>query len=223
MKYNNVCRGKFIDRPNRFIAHVEIDGQTHVCHVKNTGRCRELLVPGADVLLEKSDNPARKTAYDLISVYKNGVLINMDSQSPNKIAMEYLPVLFPNGQIKPEQTYGASRFDFFVQDGKRRIFLEVKGVTLESGGIAMFPDAPTQRGVKHINELARSIDEGYEAYLLFVVQMKGVTCLRPNDETHPQFGDALRTAAAKGVHLLAVDCIVKPDTVTADAPVKIVL
>ena len=224
MRYINVCSGTFISRPNRFIAIVDICGQNTVCHVKNTGRCRELLVPGVEVLLERSDNPQRKTKYDLISVYKNGVRINMDSQSPNKIAAEYLPRIFPDAvQIKPEQKYGGSRFDFYVQTAEKKIFVEVKGVTLEDDGIAMFPDAPTERGVKHLNELISSVNDGYEAYVLFVVQMKGVTMLKSNDATHPQFGETLRKAHACGVHLLAVDCVVTPQTVTADMPVKIVL
>lgn len=224
MRYRAITRGIFRSRPNRFIALVDVDGRETVCHVKNTGRCRELLVPGATVILEKAANPNRKTAWDLISVYKGETLINMDSQSPNRIAGEYLPHLFPDAvRIRPEMPYGASRFDFYIEAPGRRIFLEVKGVTLESGGVAMFPDAPTQRGVKHLDELVRATEEGYETCVLFVVQMKGIRVLRPNDVTHPAFGQALRRAESAGVKILAVDCIVTEDTVTADTPVAVEL
>ena len=224
MKYNNVCFGKFICRPNRFIANVDIDGQETVCHVKNTGRCKELLTTGARVILEKADNPNRKTGYDLISVYKGDTLINMDSQSPNKIAFEYLKKLFPDAiQIKPEQKYGSSRFDFYIQTREKPVFVEVKGVTLENDGVAMFPDAPTQRGIKHLNELISSLSDGYEAYMLFIIQMSGVREFRANSITHPAFAQTLKKAYDAGVHLIAVDCIVTPDSVTANREVKIVI
>ena len=229
MRYGKIVQGKFISRPNRFIANVEVDGQPQVVHVKNTGRCKELLLPDATVWLEQAANPNRRTAYDLVGVKKERqgkppLIINMDSQAPNQIAEEWLKVsgLFSaNATYRREYTHGKSRFDFYICDGQRKAFLEVKGVTLEHDGVAMFPDAPTLRGVKHVNELAAAIDEGYEAYILFVIQMKGVTLFKPNDATHPEFGDSLRRAAKKGVQLLAVDCIVNHPTVTADELVKI--
>ena len=180
MKYENITEGRFLDRPNRFIAHVEIAGQT--VHVKNTGRCRELLIPGVQVFLEKSSNPARKTAYDLVCVNKGGRLINMDSQIPNKAALEWVKAghLFPEEvQVTPEKTYGNSRFDLYACSDKRKAFIEVKGVTLEADNIARFPDAPTARGVKHLEELIHCMREGYEAYLLLVIQMKGVDRFEP--------------------------------------------
>lgn len=224
MKYENIVRGIFKERPNRFIAKVDIDGKCETVHVKNTGRCKELLVPKAIVYLEKSDNPLRKTLYDLIAVVKNGMLINIDSQIPNYVAEEWLKLgtLFSkNALIRREVTYKKSRFDFYIEDGNRRIFLEVKGCTLEENSVARFPDAPTERGVKHINELIECISEGYEAYILFVIQMKGVAYFEPNDKTHKAFGDALRNAQQKGVKILAFDCIVTPDSIEIDNEIKV--
>lgn len=210
-----------MERPNRFIAMVEIGGVLERCHVKNTGRCRELLVPGAKVYLEKSNNPNRKTAYDLIGVDKGEFYINMDSQAPNKIAAEWLETQ-GWAYIRPEARYGDSRIDFYMEGpGQRRAFLEVKGVTLEEDGVARFPDAPTERGVKHMRELMGALAEGYEAYILFVIQMKGVHLFEPNDKTHPAFGDTLRQAAKAGVKVLAYDCLGKPGEIVLDAPVEI--
>ena len=224
MKYNNIVEGIFLARPNRFIAHVEINGAAEVCHVKNTGRCAELLIPGAQVYLQRSDNPTRKTKYDLIAVYKGNELVNMDSQAPNKEAAEFIPKLFDGVTlIKPEAKHGDSRYDFYIEAGERKIYMEVKGVTLEENGIAMFPDAPTERGVKHLNGLVSCIGEGFEAAVLFVIQMKGVHEFRANVRTHPEFGEALRSAAEAGVQIYAMDCRVTPDEMTIDAPVAVVL
>lgn len=229
MKYERIVSGRFLSRPNRFIAYAEINGQNETVHVKNTGRCRELLTPGCTIFLAEASNPARKTRYDLIAVEKQNssgekLLINMDSQAPNAAAEEWLKkgLLFSeNAVIKREVTWGRSRFDFYIEDGKRRAFLEVKGVTLEDSGIAMFPDAPTERGIKHIGELAMCIDDGFEAYVLFVIQMKGAVEFRPNANTHPEFADALLYAEHSGVHILAYDCIVTPDSMEIDSPVNI--
>lgn len=219
MKYRNIKEGIFIARPNRFIAHVEIDGKTQVCHVKNTGRCRELLVPGTKVFLEESDNPLRKTRFDLIAVYKNHVLFNIDSQAPNKVFGEWLAEsgYFPNiSHIKPECFYKKSRFDFYFEYDGKKAFAEVKGVTLENNGVFLFPDAPTERGVRHIKELCEALDEGYEAYAVFVLQAKGAEYFAPNAETHPEFAVAVKSAAEKGVHILCLDCIVEPDFLKID-------
>ena len=222
MKYDNVVKGRFIDRPNRFIANVEIGGKTEVCHVKNTGRCKELLTEGAPVYLHQSRNPARKTKFDLIAVEKGSLLINMDSAAPNKAAAEYLRKIFgEEAYIKAEKVYGNSRIDFYAEQKKEKWLIEVKGVTLEDNGSAFFPDAPTERGVKHIRELQRALSEGYKTAVLFIIQMKGVKDFAPNDKTHPEFGKALREAAKAGVRLKAVDCIVTPDSMTADKEVKI--
>ena len=231
MKYKQIREGIFQSRPNRFIACVEIDGISEIVHVKNTGRCRELLLPGSRVYLSVSDNPSRKTRYDLIAVEKqcNGaasLLINMDSQMPNAAVEEWLRAgnLFSSDAvIRREVKYGNSRFDFCIADGHRKIFLEVKGVTLEENGIAMFPDAPTERGVKHVQELMQCRKDGYEACILFVIQMKGVTLFRPNDSTHPAFGEVLRKAERSGVKILAIDCRVTPDSMELDAPVPVQL
>ncbi|MCH5192886.1 MAG: DNA/RNA nuclease SfsA [Oscillospiraceae bacterium] len=223
MKYERIVKGKFITRPNRFVAYAELNGRIEKCHVKNTGRCKELLIDGCTVWLERSDNPKRKTLYDLVAVEKGDRLINMDSYAPNLAAGEFLPTLFPGGSIRPEYTYGNSRFDFYIEYNSKKILLEVKGVTLENDGVVMFPDAPTERGVKHIGELSKCLDEGYEAYLLFVIQMDKVKYFTPNDETHPGFGEALRAAEKRGVKLLAYDCAVTPDSMVLDKPVKIVL
>ena len=232
MHYDAVTEGRFLDRPNRFIAHVEINGEVEVCHVKNTGRCRELLIPGVKVYLAKGKNPLRKTPYDLIAVEKirqgkTPLLINMDSQAPNDAAEEFLRkgTLFPaTSVIRREVTHGSSRFDFQITSPDGQItFLEVKGVTLEQSGHAYFPDAPTERGVKHIEELIACLAEGYEAYILFVIQMKEIHAFSPNDQTHPAFGDALRRAAAAGVRILAIDCSVSPDRIYFGDPVQIIL
>lgn len=222
MRYDNIVKGSFIDRPNRFIANVKIGEKTEVCHVKNTGRCKELLTPNAAVYLQKSNNPQRKTAYDLIAVEKGKLLINMDSAAPNKAAAEYIKKVFgENARITPEKNYGSSRLDFYVEQKKDKWFIEVKGVTLEKNGSAFFPDAPTERGVKHIKELQRAFQEGYKTAILFIVQMKGVHTFSPNDETHPEFGEALREAAKSGVIVKAVDCIVTPDSMTADKEIAV--
>jgi len=225
MHYGNMVEGRFLARPNRFIAHVEIGGKTEICHVKNTGRCRELLPTGARVWCQKSDNPNRKTAFDLISVEKGERIINMDSQAPNKAAMEWLAGggLGPIENLRAETTHGDSRYDFsFVQEG-RPCFLEVKGVTLENDGVCAFPDAPTERGVKHIRGLIEAVREGCGGFILFVIQMADVKYLRPNDETDPAFGKALREAAEAGVTVLAMDCGVTPDTMEIRLPVLVKL
>ena len=224
MRYDDVREGRFLSRPNRFIAHVALDGVTEVCHVKNTGRCRELLVPGAAVYLERAGNPARKTRYDLIAVRKGGLLINMDAQAPNRVFGEwaaaggFLPGLTA---IRPEFTWEDSRFDFRLEDGRGPVFVEVKGVTLEEDGEARFPDAPTERGAKHLRGLLRAVEQGYRAAVCFVIQMKGPAVFRPNDRTDPAFGQALRRAAAGGVAVLAVDCRVEPDSLVIDRPVPV--
>ena len=247
MTYEHIVAGTFISRPNRFIAHVETGNRTVVCHVKNTGRCRELLIPGVTVILEFHPDAVlsgRKTEYDLIGVYKNGLLINMDSQAPNKAAWEWLVSLgggqyteknhYPLGSYVPfdirrEVTHGDSRFDlaFSLRNRDTKAvspaFMEVKGVTLEENGLALFPDAPTKRGIKHLKGLIRAHEEGYEAYVLFVIQMKGILGFTPNDITHPPFGETLRQAREAGVHVLAYDCLVNPDTMTVDSPVKVML
>lgn len=212
MIYENMRPGIFRERPNRFIAHVEIDGQLETVHVKNTGRCRELLVPGAEVFCQRFDSTARKTQYDLICVRKGPYLINMDSQAPNAAVKEWLLSggLGPITDLRPETVHGDSRFDFSFQKDGKPCFLEVKGVTLEEQGICAFPDAPTQRGAKHLRGLQRAAQEGFGAYVLFVIQMKPVRFLHPNDATDPDFGSALRQAAAAGVRVLAVDCFVSP-------------
>ncbi|MBR4016520.1 MAG: DNA/RNA nuclease SfsA [Oscillospiraceae bacterium] len=223
MEYGKMVSGTFLARPNRFIAHIMIDGNTEVCHVKNTGRCRELLPAGAKVWCLDTQSPTRKTRYDLIAVEKGNRLINMDSQAPNTAAKEWL-LSGGLGEIKdlrPEHTHGESRFDFsFTKDGKP-CFLEVKGVTLETDGICAFPDAPTARGVKHLKELKRLCADGYGAYVLFVIQMSNVQYLHPNDATDPAFGAALREAAAAGVKILAVDCTVTPDSMALGNPVEV--
>ena len=225
MKYDNMVPGVFLSRPNRFIAHVEIGGQAEVVHVKNTGRCRELLPAGAEVWCQRSDNPNRKTKYDLITVRKGARLINMDSQAPNIAAGEWLRAggLGEISDLKAESVHGDSRFDFsFTKDG-RQCFLEVKGVTLENDGICAFPDAPTERGAKHIKGLCKLAREGYGAYVLFVIQMADVKYLHPNDTTDPAFGSALREAEAAGVTIMAVDCTVTEDSMTIGKEIPVVL
>ena len=223
MTYSRVRTGIFRARPNRFIAIVEVDGTDTVCHVKNTGRCKELLVPGCTVILAAGDNPARKTPYDVIAVYKGERLINMDSQAPNAVAAAYLQERFPHATVRREVTYGDSRLDFAVEDGDARWFVEVKGCTLEVDNVGYFPDAPTQRGVKHLHHLTQAVREGYRAAVLFIIQMEEIAAIRPNDTTHPAFGEALRQAAAAGVEIWAVDCCVTPDSLAHRHPVPVEL
>lgn len=225
MKYGYVADAVFLQRPNRFIAQVLLNGQEETVHVKNTGRCKELLVPGAKVYLEKGQNPARKTGWDLIAVEKGERLINMDSQLPNRVAEEWLAQggFGHFSQLFREQTWGASRLDFCLKDSHRIKYVEVKGVTLEEGGRVYFPDAPTARGVKHLEELTRIRQEGMEAAVLFVVQMDGVTAFSPNDATDPAFGDALRRAKDAGVEIAAIDCLVRPEEVTPGQRVPVIL
>lgn len=225
MKYERVGRGKFLERPNRFIAYVEIEGKKEIVHVKNTGRCAELLKSGTEVFLQRADNPERKTKWDLIGVKKEKRIVNMDSQIPNNVVEEWIRQgnLFSNATlIKPEKTYKQSRFDLYIEEGMRKIFIEVKGVTLEKDGVAKFPDAPTERGVKHIHELCEAVKEGYEAYIFFVIQMKGVKYFTPNMETHAAFGEALEKAKQQGVHILAYDCNVAKDSIEIRKEVPVV-
>lgn len=224
MKYKKIVEGAFVDRPNRFIAHVNINGAVETVHVKNTGRCRELLVPGARVYLEESDNPSRKTRYDLVKVWKGDRLVNMDSQAPNKVVQEFLEQgkLFKEvTKIRPETTYGKSRFDFYVEADGEKIFIEVKGVTLEEDGVVRFPDAPSERAVKHVEELVAAKKDGYQVYVLFVIQMDRVSYFTPNDRTHKAFGDALRKAAAEGVKVLAYECFVTEDGLEISKEVEV--
>lgn len=226
MKYENISKAYFVDRPNRFIAHCRVGKNIETVHVKNTGRCRELLIPGVTVYLEKSNNPNRKTLYDLVAVEKGNTLINMDSQSPNKAVGEWLRsggFLENPTRVKPETQYGNSRFDFYIENDHEKAFVEVKGVTLENDGIACFPDAPTQRGAKHLKELISAKNEGYRAAVLFVIQMKGVHEFIPNDITDKNFADTLRTAYDAGVEVLAMDCIVTHDSMVIDEKVKVKL
>lgn len=216
MIYQNITTGHFIDRPNRFIAHVEIDRVLETVHVKNTGRCKELLIPGAEVILSKSDNPKRKTKYDLIAAYKESLgLVSIDSQAPNHVVQEWLEELTFD-LVRPEYTYDKSRLDFYMEKGKERFLLEVKGCTLERGGIGYFPDAPTERGVKHLHELKKAVGEGFTAAVAFAIPMPGVRKVLPNDQTQPEFGAALREAEEAGVKVLYLPCIVKPDEVAVD-------
>ena len=211
MKYKNITHGKFESRPNRFIAKVWVDEVLETVHVKNTGRCRELLISGCDVILEISDNPNRKTKYDLICVYKDGLgLVNMDSQAPNKVVHEWLKKQ-DYTFIKPEYTYGNSRFDFYMEKGDEKYLMEVKGCTLEIEGVGYFPDAPTERGVKHLKELAKAAVKGYKCAVAFVIQMEGIEEVRPNIETHKEFGDALYEAQAAGVEVIFLQCKVNEE------------
>lgn len=227
MRYHAVQPARFLARPNRFIARVELDGREEIVHVKNTGRCRELLLPGRTVYLEQSGNPNRKTRFDLIAVDKDGLLINLDAQAPNQVFAEWARAgrFRPNlTLLRPETTWGASRFDFYWEDAAgAKGFVEVKGCTLEEGGLALFPDAPTLRGVKHLRELARAQGEGYACTVCLVLQMKGCRLFCPNERTHPAFGQALRETAAAGVQVLAMDCQVAPDRLELDAPVPVSL
>ena len=223
MRYEHVTTGTFLSRPNRFIAFCEIGGEVCKCHVKNTGRCKEILVKGCKVILEVSDNPNRKTKYDVIAAYKGDRLINIDSQVPNDVAEEALSegrVIPGLTNIRREVTHGESRVDIFAE-GKKGTFVEVKGVTLERDGIVLFPDAPTERGVKHLNTLMRCVDEGYDAYVLLVIQMSDVDYFIPNYETHEEFGIKLKEARDKGVHILAYDCVVTEDSITLGKEVEV--
>ena len=229
MKYKNIKKAVFLERPNRFIAYADLDGERVKCHVKNTGRCRELLIPGKTVvyLEDHGEGTGRKTRYSLVKVEKNGRIINMDSQAPNQIAYDCIKSGgFKKGisYVKREQTYGNSRFDIYYEceDGTKG-FMEVKGVTLEQDGIARFPDAPTERGLKHVYELIEAKNAGYEANILFVIQMKGIKHFEPNYATHAAFGEALKEAEAAGVNIMAIDCIVTENEVYAGKYVRVVL
>lgn len=219
MQYSDIHKAVFLERPNRFIAHCTVDGMLETVHVKNTGRCRELLVPGATVYLEKSSNPNRKTAYDLVTVETPFGPVNMDAAAPNQVAGELLragAILSSPTLVQPEVRFGASRLDFYAENDRQRLFVEVKGVTLRQGEWAVFPDAPTVRGTKHMGELVQTVAQGYRAMALLIVQMGGCTAFRPNRETDPAFCRALRDAQAAGVEVRAVDCRVTPNTVTAN-------
>lgn len=227
MKYDHIVKGKFIERPNRFIAYVNVEGEKEnpqKVHVKNTGRCRELLIPGADVYLEKSDNPNRKTKYDLVKVMKGSRLVNMDSQAPNQVVGEWLrekQLYKDTTLVVSEKTYGNSRFDFYVEGDGKKAWIEVKGVTLERDGAALFPDAPSERAVKHVEHLIKAREEGYEAYIILVIQMRYVKYFTPNRETHPQFAEVLEKAEKAGVQIMAFDCRVTEDEVSINQPVEV--
>ena len=222
MKYYNTKEAIFLNRPNRFIANCIVDGTEEVCHVINTGRMKELTIEGARAIVDKKDGTNRKTKYDLIALEKDGQLINIDSQAPNKLAIELLPGIFGDiHTVKPECKYGSSRFDIFVETKDKKAFVEVKGVTLKDGTTARFPDAPTERGLKHINELIKAVGEGYEGYILFIIKMKGIRVFSPNRITHPEFAEALIRAQEAGVKILAYDCVVTPDEVIPDKEIPI--
>ena len=226
MKYNHIKEGLFLKRPNRFLAHVTIDGKEEVCHVKNTGRLGELLIPGAKVYVTEHNNPNRKTKFSLIAVEKEGILYNIDSQAPNKLAYEWIEEgrFLPDiTYIKAEKTYKNSRFDLYMETKEKKIFMEVKGVTLNQDGIGMFPDAPTERGKKHILELCDAIDNGYDAYILFVAKFKPIKGFTPNTIRQPDFTQSLKMAQEKGVHVMAVCCQVEPDYVTIDKEIPVLL
>ena len=226
IRYEKMKQGAFLARPNRFVAHVRLDGQEEICHVKNTGRCRELLLPGAEVWCQHHDDPGRKTAWSLITVRKGERLVNLDSQVPNKLALDYVKqggLGFAPQMVKPEQTYGNSRFDLYYEAGERRGFVEVKGVTLEEGGVARFPDAPTQRGRKHLLELQAAVEAGFDAWVLFVIQMADIRRFEPNWPRDPDFAEALCRAAEHGVQVRAVECFVTEDSlaITKEVPVAL--
>ena len=223
MKYSNIVSGKFVSRPNRFIAKVNIDGTEHTVHVKNTGRCKELLVPGCTVFLEKSDNPNRKTIYDLVAVVKGHRIINMDSQAPNAVFARWVKDKCPDAVVKREKTYKDSRFDCYIETEKDKIFVEVKGVTLEEDNCVRFPDAPTERGIKHIKGLVDAVQNGYRAAVFFVIQMEDVLSFSPNYDTQPRFGQALKEAQSAGVQILAYSCKVTADSLEIDKPVPVIL
>ena len=226
MKYDNIRKAKFLVRKNRFICEIEIDNKTFPCHVKNTGRLKELLIPGTICYVQESDNAERKTKYSLVAVHKSDEVVNIDSQAPNKVFYEWVR----NGGfvddvtlIKPETTFGNSRFDCYIETDKKNIFVEVKGVTLEKEGVALFPDAPTERGVKHLKELCECVRSGYEAYIVFVVQMKGVHTFSPNEETHKEFAETLKECRKNGVNILCVDCDVTSDTLNISKRIDVKL
>lgn len=231
MKYNKMIKAKFIERPNRFVAYCDIDGEIEKIHVKNTGKCKELLVPGYEVYLEESNNPARATKYSLIAVKKGDRLINMDSQVTNKMVYEALEdksLILPGfdeeiNLIKPEKTYGNSRFDVYVEGKTKKAFIEVKGCTQEIDGVVKFPDAKTERGVKHVKELIKAKEEGYLAYIILVIQMEDVLYFTPNVDMHKEFGDVLKEADEKGVKILAYDSKVEIDNIKLNNPVKVIL
>ena len=226
MKYNRIIKGRFLARPNRFIAHVEINGCEEIVHVKNTGRCAELFCKGSEVFVQESDNPQRKTRWDLIGVVKDGKMVNVDSQIPNRVVQEWIEQghLFENVRmVRPETTYGNSRFDLYVEYDNKKAFVEVKGVTLEEDGVVRFPDAPSERAVKHVEELIHAVQEGYEAYVFFVIQMRNVRYFTPNRDTHPAFADALARAKNAGVQILAYDCRVGYDSIEIAEEVPVVL
>jgi sugar fermentation stimulation protein A len=226
LKYDEIYKGEFVSRPNRFIANVIIEGRIEIAHVKNTGRCKELLVPGAIVYLQHHDNCKRKTKWSLISVEKGARIVNIDSQAPNKAVLEWLSkggLTHDIIDIKPEFVYGSSRLDFLLTTGTDRILIEVKGVTLENDGIAMFPDAPTERGVRHLKELYSSLEDGYRAIVIFVIQMKGVVCFTPNVQTHKEFAEALAFVNSRGVQVLAFDCSVGIDYMHIKDKVQVIL
>jgi sugar fermentation stimulation protein A len=224
MKYGETCRGVFIERPNRFIAIVDVEGIRIECHVKNTGRCKELLVNGAKVVLERSKKKDRKTDYDLIAVYKGKTIVNIDSQAPNKVVVEKIgTIMGPYDKMIPEYKIGSSRLDVYVESDSSRYLIEVKGVTLEREGMALFPDARTERGVKHIKELIKAVSEGYDAILIFIIQMKGVDRFEPNYEMHYEFGRMLELAHSCGVRVLVYDCVVKEDEISLSDPVPLIL
>lgn len=231
MLYNNVIVGEFVSRPNRFVANVLIDGKNEIVHVKNTGRCQELLLPGCKVWLSEGENPLRKTRYDLICVEKkrenlDPLMINMDSMAPNAVAFEYFSkknMYYAFDNLKREVRFGESRIDLCGSVGDKKVFIEVKGVTLEKDGWALFPDAPTERGVKHLYELCSVVEQGHEAMALFVIQMKGIRCFSPNEAMHSKFAEALRHARDCGVQIVAMDCIVTPDSIRIDEQVPVIL
>ncbi len=221
MEYGRTVVGRFVSRPNRFVAEVELDGSVETVHVKNTGRCREILVPGARVVLEDSGNPSRRTRYDLVAAYKGDMLINIDSQAPNRAFGEFIPdsgLFGPSPVVHPEHVHGDSRFDFHVVSERGESFVEVKGVTQEGDGVCMFPDAPTERGLKHLRGLEKCVDEGYDAYAVFIVQMKGMTVFTPNYYVHREFGEELERAESAGVNVLVYDCLVTEGSMTIDSP-----
>lgn len=223
--YSNIKRAVFLDRPNRFIANITIDGKEEVCHVKNTGRCKELLLPNAEIYVQHSTSPGRKTAYDLIAVKKGERLVNIDSQVPNRVVEKWLEEKNPFGKItyiKPECKYGSSRFDFYFEAEGQRAFAEVKGVTLENDGVVSFPDAPSERAVKHIKELISAAEQGYKCYVIFVIQMNNVRYFTPNYQNHRQFGEILKTAADKGITVTAIDSIVTQNSIEAGSFVEVV-
>ncbi|MCL2148512.1 MAG: DNA/RNA nuclease SfsA [Methanomassiliicoccaceae archaeon] len=224
MRYPNVIRGTFVERPNRFVAYVDVDGRRERCHVKNTGRCKELLVPGAEAVLSVPDKPGRATGYDLIGVYKGGMLVNIDSQAPNSVVEESIrriPGFEDAGEVRREHTHGDSRFDIFARSRDRRMLMEVKGVTLEEGGVALFPDAPTERGLKHVRGLRAALGEGYEAYVMFLVQMSGPKVFSPHYAMHEEFALEVERAHAAGVRVLAYDSVVTEDAISLGEPIEV--